>query len=202
MPESGEQVPPPEPENEVPAPATGVEVARQALAAARAEARRRGLRAGGSAGYPTEAELRGPDGTAGRHTRSRRPVDEVRSGAGPDERDPQMFSRAVDRLVSDRGWELDAAVGALLGRWAELVGPEVAAHASPEGLQDGVLTVRASSTAWATQLRELAPTLRARIDAELGRQVCRSVRVLGPTAPSWRKGPLTVRGRGPRDTYG
>jgi predicted nucleic acid-binding Zn ribbon protein len=26
--------------------------------------------------------------------------------------------------------------------------------------------------------------------------------VLGPTAPSWVKGPRHVKGRGPRDTYG
>jgi predicted nucleic acid-binding Zn ribbon protein len=108
----------------------------------------------------------------------------------------------VDRLVADRGWELDAAVGALLGRWPDVVGPDVAAHAEPEGLADGILTIRAASTAWAVQLRELAPTLRARVDAELGAGVCRRISVLGPAAPSWRRGRLSVRGRGPRDTYG
>lgn len=179
-------------------PRAGIDVARQALAAARAEARRRGLRASsmpkGGASYD--------DSTSGRRRSWRRPVDEIRSGPRPDDRDPQAFSRSVERLVSDRGWEVDAAVGSLLGRWDHVVGPEIAAHATPEGLEDGVLTVRASSTAWATQLRQLAPALRTRIDAELGRGICTSIRVLGPSAPSWRRGPLSVRGRGPRDTYG
>jgi predicted nucleic acid-binding Zn ribbon protein len=28
------------------------------------------------------------------------------------------------------------------------------------------------------------------------------IRFLGPNAPSWKKGPRSVPGRGPRDTYG
>ncbi|MDP4886606.1 MAG: DUF721 domain-containing protein, partial [Aquiluna sp.] len=27
-------------------------------------------------------------------------------------------------------------------------------------------------------------------------------RFIGPSAPSWKKGPRSVPGRGPRDTYG
>ena len=29
-----------------------------------------------------------------------------------------------------------------------------------------------------------------------------SIRVSGPDAPTWKRGPRTVQGRGPRDTYG
>ena len=36
----------------------------------------------------------------------------------------------------------------------------------------------------------------------LGGDVVTRLRVVGPTAPNWKKGPRTVRGRGPRDTYG
>ncbi|EBV8528738.1 DUF721 domain-containing protein, partial [Streptococcus agalactiae] len=37
----------------------------------------------------------------------------------------------------------------------------------------------------------------------LGPGVVTRIEVAGPQAPSWRKGPRTVRGgRGPRDTYG
>ncbi|RZS91233.1 putative nucleic acid-binding Zn ribbon protein [Motilibacter rhizosphaerae] len=190
-----------EPEDAPPAPRPGVEVARQALAAARAAARRSGARpvrdvpgavGGGAAGAGDVLPRRRRTG----------PSEELRSGARPDDRDPQPLAGTVDRLVAERGWELDKAVGAMLGRWAELVGPEVAAHAAPESFEDGVLVVRASSTAWAVQLRELAPALRQRIDAEVGRGTCRTVTVLGPAPPSWRRGPLSVRGRGPRDTYG
>jgi predicted nucleic acid-binding Zn ribbon protein len=29
-----------------------------------------------------------------------------------------------------------------------------------------------------------------------------SLRITGPAAPCWRKGPRHIAGRGPRDTYG
>ena len=45
----------------------------------------------------------------------------------------------------------------MFARWAELVGEEVAQHATPESFADGTLVVRTDSTAWATQLKLLAP---------------------------------------------
>jgi predicted nucleic acid-binding Zn ribbon protein len=68
--------------------------------------------------------------------------------------------------------------------------------------RDGVQDVRADSTAWATQVRLLVPTLLRRLAEELGEGVVEQVQVRGPAAPSWRKGPRSVRGQGPRDTYG
>ena len=94
------------------------------------------------------------------------------------------------------------ASAAVLARWEALVGDEIAAHCRPVSLRDGELTLAAESTAWATQLRLLAPRLLGRIQAELGPEVVRRVRVHGPTAPTWTAGPRRVAGRGPRDTYG
>lgn len=125
------------------------------------------------------------------------------SGAHPDERDPQALDVSVDRLVSSHGWDLDLRVHAVFGRWAELVGAEVAAHSTPETFEDGRLVVRTDSTAWATQLRLLAPTVVRRLNEELGHGTVVHLQVLGPHGPSWKKGRLSVRdGRGPRDTYG
>lgn len=93
--------------------------------------------------------------------------------------------------------------GSVVGRWEALVGPELAAHCRPERLVDGELVLVAESTAWATQLRLLAPAVLARLATELGAGVVRSLRVHGPTAPDWQSGPRRVTGgRGPRDTYG
>ena len=93
-------------------------------------------------------------------------------------------------------------VGTVFGRWSALVGSEIAAHCSPQTLTDGELLVQAESTAWATQLRLLAPSILAKLRTSVGGDVVTRLRVVGPTAPSWKKGPRTVRGRGPRDTYG
>jgi predicted nucleic acid-binding Zn ribbon protein len=163
---------------------SGVDVAREALAAARAEAKRRGATPrGSSARRKRDGALR-------------------RSGSGPDDRDPQPLGRAIDRLLAERGWEAPAAIGGVVGRWPEIVGDEVASHCTPDGYDDGILVVQADSTAWATQMRLLAPALVRRLNEELGDGTVRRVDVRAPSSPSWTKGRLSVRGRGPRDTYG
>ena len=96
-----------------------------------------------------------------RGKKPRRPGTARVSGAHPDDRDPQLLDSAVSRLVDDHGWDLDLRVHGVFGRWQELVGAEVAQHCTPESFADGKLVVRTDSTAWATQLRLLAPTDRA-----------------------------------------
>ena len=124
------------------------------------------------------------------------------SGPGPDARDPQLFGDVLARLVKTRGWQQPVAEGAVFGAWERVVGPEVAAHCRPVKLSDGELTVEAESTTWATQLRLLASRLIGQIAAEVGPNVVTRMRIHGPTAPSWSRGPRRVAGRGPRDTYG
>lgn len=117
-------------------------------------------------------------------------------------RDPLGLDRIFSRLVKERGWSSPVAVGSVIARWSELVGPSVAAHCTPESFENTVLQVRCDSTAWATQLRLLSSSLIARFDKELGPGIVTRLDVIGPVAPNWRKGSRTVRGRGPRDTYG
>lgn len=89
-----------------------------------------------------------------------------------------------------------------MGSWDTLVGADIAGHCQPQSLRAGELVVEAESTAWATQLRLLTPGILATLTRELGSGVVTKIRVHGPAAPSWRKGPRHVSGRGPRDTYG
>jgi predicted nucleic acid-binding Zn ribbon protein len=124
------------------------------------------------------------------------------SGAGPDQRDPQPFGRVVSRVSMDRGWSSRLTDATVLGRWPQLVGPDVADHCTPVSLRDGELTLQAESTAWASQLRTLQRQLLTRLADAVGPDVVRRIRVVGPSGPSWRHGPRHVRGRGPRDTYG
>ena len=143
-------------------------------------------------GPPSDADRRRTRRTGGRG-----------SGAHPDERDPQLIEGLVERMVISHGWELDLRVQQVFGRWAEIVGAEVADHCKPETLVDGKLVVRTDATAWATQLKLMAPTLVRRLNEELGHGTVTVIDVLGPHLPSWKRGPRSVRdGRGPRDTYG
>ncbi|GAA5159818.1 DUF721 domain-containing protein [Ornithinimicrobium tianjinense] len=160
--------------------------AHDALARARRSARERGLRPGAPAG-------------AGR----RRALGQAPSaGRDKDDRDPHTVGAEIDRLVASRGWDAEVQVGAVIGRWAEIVGEQVATHVEVVAFEGTVLTVRSDSTAWATQMRLLTATVLARIDGEVGTGVVTEIVVRGPGGPSWRKGPLSSGGRGPRDTYG
>ncbi|WP_243058310.1 DUF721 domain-containing protein [Nocardioides sp. SR21] len=151
----------------------------------------------------TRATAKSTPAARNRPRKKDRPARGRVTGAHPDDRDPQLLDSTLGRLVADHGWELDLRVHGVFGRWAELVGDEVAAHCTPESFADGRLVVRTDSTAWATQLRLLAPTVVRRLNEELGHGTVTVIDVLGPHLPTWKKGPRSVRdGRGPRDTYG
>ncbi len=117
--------------------------------------------------------------------------------------EPVAFGAAVRRMLAARGWEDRATDASVLARWDTLAGPEISSRCHPVSLRDGELELAAESTAWATQLRLLSGQLLTTLRRELGPDVVRRIVVRGPTAPSWRHGPLHASGgRGPRDTYG
>lgn len=169
----------------------GYELARRALEQARAEAKASGKQVGQGRTGSTRGNGRRADRKRTRW-----------SGAGPDARDPQPFGRVAGAVIRSRGWSTKIDEGTVLASWESIVGADIAAHAQPTELTDGVLFVRAESTAWATQLRYVQAQIIAKIAAAIGHGVVKSLRITGPTAPSWRKGPRHVSGRGPRDTYG
>ena len=168
-----------------------VRLAAEALAAAQADARARG-------DLPADS-ARPPGDTAAASGGTRPPGPPV---GRPRRDDPQRLGQAIGGLLDQHGWQQRAAIGSVFGRWAEIVGPDLAAHTRPDSFADGELTVTADSTAWATQVRLLAPQLVRRLAAELGDGTIRRVKVRGPEAPRRRGGWRVPGGRGPRDTYG
>jgi predicted nucleic acid-binding Zn ribbon protein len=116
--------------------------------------------------------------------------------------DPQPLSAAIGGLLDGRGWQQQAAMGSVFGRWAEIVGQDLAAHTRPDTFADGELAVTADSTAWATQVRLLAPELIRRLNAELGDGTVRRVKLRGPAPPRRRGGWRVPGSKGPGDTYG
>jgi predicted nucleic acid-binding Zn ribbon protein len=127
------------------------------------------------------------------------------SSAHPDDRDPQLLDATIGRLVAEQGWSTDVRMHGVFSRWDVIVGRDVALHCKPESFDrdNARLVVRTDSTAWATNLKLLLPTVVRRLNEELGDDTVRLVDVLGPTAPSWKKGRRSVRdGRGPRVTFG
>jgi hypothetical protein len=168
----------------------GMDLVRRALEEARSAARGQGKQVG--QGRRSPAVRRANQDSSRRRW----------SGPAPDGRDPQPLGRLARDLADNRGWSPRVAEGAVFGQWVQVVGEQIAEHSQPTALRDGVLTIAAESTAWATQLRLVQSQVLAKIAAAVGDGVVTSVRITGPTAPSWRKGPRHISGRGPRDTYG
>jgi predicted nucleic acid-binding Zn ribbon protein len=194
-----------------------VRLAVEALAAAKADARARGdLPAGlqrqpgpGTTDDPERSGVpaTGQDSSSGPGSR---PVPASKAGTDgpgpargrPRREDPQPLVSAIGGLLDSRGWQQQAAMGSVFGRWAEIVGHDLAAHTRPDSFADGELAVTADSTAWATQVRLLAPVLVRRLNIELGDGSVRRVKVRGP-APPRQRGAWRVPGsKGPGDTYG
>lgn len=173
-------------------PNSAGDLAREAMERARASARQRGA----ARISPT---------TAARRQRERKAqTDQELRSAQPFEpgRDPRPMGQAVEALLKRMGWTEAVEVASVTARWREVIGDQIADHCEPLSFEDGILTLRASSTAWATQMTLMQGQIRHRINEEFGRDVVKDIKVFGPTARSWNKGPRTVKGRGPRDTYG
>lgn len=178
------QEPPEDPDGDAPGE-DDLTAARESLMRARRAARDKGMRPGAP-------------------VRRRRKAGDLGTGRARDDgRDPATIGDQLDRMLVDRGWKVDVAAGAVIGRWPQIVGPDVAEHSTPVSFEEGVLVVRASSTAWATQLRLLTSTLLGRLEEAVGPDVVTELRITGPSGPSWSRGFRKVSdGRGPRDTYG
>ena len=106
------------------------------------------------------------------------------------------WSRAIGGL-------LDSRAGSSGPRWARCSAagrrssaPTWPRTPSPTRFADGELAVTADSTAWATQVRLLAPQLVRRLNVELGDGTVRRVKVRGPAPPRQRGG--MARSRRPR----
>ena len=132
-------------------------------------------------------------------TRKSEGVDEERKKRD----EPGKLSEVLDELITTRDWKKGIAEGTLFSNWRKIVGDEVANHCEPITLLEGRLTIRAETTAWATQLRliqdEILKTLQTHSEGVLVEELA----VIGPSAPSWKRGLRSIRGaKGPRDTYG
>lgn len=134
--------------------------------------------------------------------RRRKAGTQGRSVPFSDGRDPLGLGEVIDSMTLKLGWSSPLAKAELLVQWPSIVGAETAEHAVPVGVQEGVLTVRCDSTAWATQLRLMKVQVTTEIARRYPEAGIESVRFDGPNAPSWKRGPRSIPGRGPRDTYG
>ena len=117
--------------------------------------------------------------------------------------DPERISSILNEIVEARDWRKGIAEGNLFSEWRSIVGNEIADHSTPITMYEGRLTIQTTSTAWSTQLRLMEGDLLRTIQKSAPGAVVESLSIIGPHAPSWKRGLRTIRGaQGPRDTFG
>ena len=158
-------------------------------------------------GFAQEFYWRMREAITGRLSRDAKRIIEKKKkgGSRPFEkgRDPVSAGSTLDALIKDFKWAAELGEAELFNNWSAIVGEDTAAKAIPETLVEGVLTVRCSSTAWATQLNAVGQDLLNTIQKSAPGAGVASLAFIGPQAPSWKRGLRTIKNeRGPRDTYG
>ncbi|MGW6569715.1 DciA family protein [Streptomyces sp. NPDC054975] len=160
--------------------ASGQDLARQALAA-----------------YKANRPTTGPPGAR----RAKRP--RVARDGG---RDPVGFAALLGQLGAEQGWAQGVRGGSILDRWAELC-PQFEGRVQAVAFDPdrGRLDLRPGSDAYAAQLRLLGGQLARQINGKLGSDTVRSIRILPvgalpapaapapDTSPSPESGPVRTR---------
>ncbi|MFF1358715.1 DciA family protein [Streptomyces sp. NPDC058297] len=137
-------------------PASGIDLARQALANYKATA----------ASSPARGTRSGP--TPGRRR--------MRPGDG---RDPVGLAAVIKQLGTDASWKTGIDGGSVIDRWTDLC-PQYATAVQPVAYDAdrGRLDLRPATQAYAAQLRLLGGQLAKQINDKMGRDVVRSILVL------------------------
>jgi predicted nucleic acid-binding Zn ribbon protein len=93
-----------------------------------------------------------------------------RDGRGRSNEGPVRVGDTLGEVASALGAGRADVVGAVFGRWDDIVGSAVAAHVRPVRVEGVTLIVSADHPAWATQIRHLAPEILARLAEVCGAQ--------------------------------
>jgi predicted nucleic acid-binding Zn ribbon protein len=98
---------------------------------------------------------------------------------GREKRSEDVFALGdiIQQLMQRKEFKVGAPLGKLMSGWEQIVGERLAAETVPTALEQGTLSVAASTGAWATQVRFLAEEVKRRANEELGSEVVRQVRV-------------------------
>ena len=84
-------------------------------------------------------------------------------------RGPVAVSEALSGYLTRAGLATRIAQAQVIPDWPGLVGPQIAAVATPESVTpDGVMFVRVTTSAWMNELQLMTPEIMARVNAGRG----------------------------------
>ena len=95
----------------------------------------------------------------------------------PEESGPRRVDASLGQLTRGLGMAGPGALRDVFGRWAEVVGPQIAAHARPVSLRERTLVVAVDQPGWATQLRYLEADLLGRLRDVAGAETLARIEV-------------------------
>jgi predicted nucleic acid-binding Zn ribbon protein len=113
----------------------------------------------------------GPAGASGQRKRAVRSEEAHEIGA------------VLEGLLGQPPWASGISLGELGRRWGSVVGERLGQETDPVALEGGVLLIRASSTAWAAQIRFLSSEVQTRANEVLGGSPIRDVKVTVDVGP-------------------
>lgn len=98
---------------------------------------------------------------------------------------PDQLDDLLPDLIADRGWGDRLQASAVVNRWEEIAGPELAKRCEAVRVAGGTLVVRAVDQTWATQLKYMTTQLVDRANQVIGRTVVHQLRItVGPLSQS------------------
>jgi predicted nucleic acid-binding Zn ribbon protein len=78
---------------------------------------------------------------------------------------PERIDQAIGAYLGKAGLAKRIDLASAVERWAEVVGPQVAAATEAESVTaDGILWIRVKSSSWATELSLMAPRILAQLN--------------------------------------
>lgn len=103
-------------------------------------------------------------------------------------RDPNHLGDVLAGIAQRGGWTVNLELAQLRNNWDQVVGEAISMHSTVVGFSEGILTIRAQSTIWATQLTYLIPQLSQTIAHRLSDLQIREIRVSGPGSQHFNRG--------------
>ena len=99
-------------------------------------------------------------------------------------KEPASFQALVMPLFRERKREAHLTLNTVKSRWAEIVGPELAAKSRPVRVHRGVLWVAAPDASWAYQFQFMRTELMQCLEAVLGPSDIQEVRFKAGPLPA------------------
>ena len=88
---------------------------------------------------------------------------------------PELLKTALERQIRRMGVTRRLEGGTAMARWADVVGPQIAARSEPVSFNRGTLTVAVPEAAWRQELTLEKERLTARLNQALGKNVVRDI---------------------------